>query len=225
MKETRRKDAVEIPTVRERRIEKLDGTIFVPEGAGPFPGVLFCHGRASDPSSYLPIGERLARAGVSALAFGFPSDELLGRQTDAESAYFFFQTHTQIDAEKIGVLGVTMGAYQATLIASKFKVRSLLLRAPAAYPMNKNSPSIHAIRGFEGDLLIVESELDEIIPHKIIELYLKNAVKSKRKELKVLRGATHWLGEPNSKYRQEFQRIVVDWFSETLGPPCATAKA
>lgn len=216
MKEITRKDTVEIPTVRKRIVEKLDGTIFVPEGDGPFSGVVFYHGRASDLTGYLPIGEELALSGIAALAFNFSSDELSERQTDAESAFFFLQTRPQVDPEKMGVVGVSMGAYQAAIIASRLRVRSLVLRAPAVYPMNQNSPSIRAIREFDGDLLIVESELDEIIPHKIVELYLKNAVKAKRKENYVIKGSPHWLGDPDSPLREEFKHLVADWFSETL---------
>lgn len=216
MKETMRVNEIEIPLVKARRLEALDGKIFIPEGHGPFPAVVFYHGRSSNFQGYLPIGEELARIGMVALAFNFSSDELSERDIDAEAAYSFLQGHPVVDRENLGVLGVSMGAHHAVLMAVKNKARSLLLRAPAAYPRSEKAISIRAMKDFKGDFLIVESELDEEIPHEVIELYLKNAKKAKRKELKVIRGAPHWLGKPNSQFRKEFQQIVVDWFRKTL---------
>lgn len=216
MKETMRKNEIEIPVEKAQRVERLSGTIFVPEGDGPYPGVLFCHGKASSRNGYLPIGEELAENGIAALAFDFSSDSIPERQEDADAAFFLLKNHPQVDKNSLGVLGVSMGAYQAAILAVQQRVTSLALRAPAAYPMNKSSFSIMLMENFKGNLLVVKSEHDEIVPHHISNLYFESAANAKIKEMEIIKGVRHWLGKPDSPYRQEFKEIIVDWFAKTL---------
>src|SRR3989338_4375191 len=49
----------------------LRGSLFTPVGQGPFPGVVFFHGRGSSRGRYLEISKRLAEKGFMALAFDF----------------------------------------------------------------------------------------------------------------------------------------------------------
>ena len=51
--------------------ETLLGSLFVPSGKGPFPGVLFFHGRGSDRIRYVPMAKKLSEHGIMGLAFDF----------------------------------------------------------------------------------------------------------------------------------------------------------
>ena len=218
MKEIIQPKEIEIPVVKKRQLEKLDGTIFAPVGEGPFPTVVFYHGRQSSKSLYLPTGQELAVNGIVALAFDFSNDELKDREIEAEAAYFYLQGESYVNSRQVGIVGSAMGAITATIIAiaKNFEAKSLVLRAPAAFPEAKKSSSISALRNFKGSLLIIQSELDEVIPHGNCQLCFDIARRAALKEWKVIKGATHWLGEPNSPQRKEFRQIVVDWFKRTL---------
>ena len=53
----------------------------------------------------------------------------------------------------------------------------------------------------------MESENDETIPHSIIERYLRAL---ERGQHRVIAGATHQLS--SQVWRDEFRRIILDWF-------------
>jgi dienelactone hydrolase len=231
--------------------QKLKGTLFVPDGMDPFPGVIFYHGAQSSRKNYLPICQDLASQGLAALAFDFRGcgessgrvDQLslVERGIDAQEALNFLRRQPKVNSQKIGICGVSMGAPQAVLMAAlkatlkKENIRSLILRAPAVYNNEyegekfgryrqiykegedwQDSMTFTYLSRFKGDLLIVESEHDEVIPHRVVERYLSKAKKARSKELYVIKGAAHYLGEPDSPYRQEFKKVVVDWFARTL---------
>jgi alpha-beta hydrolase superfamily lysophospholipase len=105
---------------------KLHGIIYLPIGEGQFPGVVMCHGMASDHRSMRPCAQRLARRGIAILAFDLrghgKSDGTLdgGIGQDVVAAYNVFKQHSRVDSEHIGLVGHSMGAlaclYAATAI-------------------------------------------------------------------------------------------------------------
>jgi len=251
------KEGLSVGNFREEEVEfrvdreKLKGTIFLPEGEGPFPGVVFYHGAQSSRKNYLPICQDLANQGLAALAFDFRGCgkssgkleqlSLVERGIDAQEALNFLMRHPKMDRQKIGICGVSMGAPQAVLMAAlkdalkDGNVCFLVLRAPAVYnnwyegeKFNtykqtyeargdwQGSITFRYIGYFRGDLLVVESEHDEVIPHRVVEHYLSRAKKARSRELYVIKGASHNLGDADSPYRQEFKRVVINWFTRTL---------
>ena len=72
-----------------------------------------------------------------------------------------------------------------------------------------NVRSIQAISQFQGDLLIVTSEKDQIIPESIPEAYLSSAAQAKSKERITLIGAPHGLS--GSIYEAQFIEILKNW--------------
>ncbi len=123
--------------------ETVRGTLFEPEGNGPFPAVIFYHGRGSSRNRYLPIAKRLAEKGICALAFDFrgcgKSDGIFEEQTnengieDAASSLAFLLKQN-VDKARIGICGTSFGGYVAVMILPKQPfVKSVLLRAPASY--------------------------------------------------------------------------------------------
>lgn len=70
--------------------------------------------------------------------------------------------------------------------------------------------ALHALHNFKGDVLLIESEKDEIVPHPIMQNFI-NAVEDKSKLTHiVMRGAPH--STKPGPFKEEVNRILVDWF-------------
>ena len=113
---------------------KLHGVIYLPRGEGRFPGVVMCHGMASDYRSMRPCAQQMARKGIVTLALdlrghGKSSGTLDGGiGQDVAAAYAVLKNHPRVDAEHIGLVGHSLGAlaclYAATAING---VRAMVL--------------------------------------------------------------------------------------------------
>ena len=126
---------------------------------------------------------------------------------DVIAAFDYLTNVKGVDKENINVVTSSFGGYLGSLLTTKRSVKHLVLRVPADYPnevFNKSkmqtsgadNPSVmewrrkqrapketfalDAIAHFGGNILIIESEKDTVIPHQIIENYV-NAVKDKTK--------------------------------------------
>lgn len=160
---------------------------------------------------------------------------------DVLVAYDSFTNVKGVDNENISVVGNSFGGYLATLLSAKRKVKHVALRVPADYPndvFNKSkkqtsgsdNPAIlawrkqtrnscetfalEAIANFSGEILIIESGKDDVIPHETVQNY-SNAVKDKSKLThKVIEGAPHSIKE--GPFRNEVEKILIDWFNKRL---------
>jgi dienelactone hydrolase len=122
----------------------LSGTLFLPEGAGPHPAVVFVHGSSLDlRDGYRFYADHFARAGVAALIYdkrgsGASSgnsqratlDDLVG---DAEAAVRLLAGRADIDSARVGLWGLSQGAMLAPLIAQ---------RAGAAFVIAVSGPGV-----------------------------------------------------------------------------------
>lgn len=123
--------------------ETLRGTLFVPSGKGPFPGVVFFHGSGSKRKRYLPAARELAKNGVMTLTFDFrgcgESDGVYEEQTRKDAiedakAGLDFLLNQDVDKKRIGICGGSFGGYVGAYILSEYPfIKSIGLRAPAAY--------------------------------------------------------------------------------------------
>lgn len=168
--------------------ETLRGSLFVPSGKGPFPGVVFYHGRGSSRKRYLEVSKRLGEMGIMALAFDFrgcgESDGIFKDQTqrmgiDDGRAGLEFLLSQNVDKERIGIMGTSFGGFVAAILMGEFDyIKSLVLRVPAIFPeeiMDINvadlrvysyedrkkwltSIAYDGISKFKGDLLVIQSE-------------------------------------------------------------------
>ena len=155
---------------------------------------------------------------------------------DLLAAYDFLTGQPFLDAERIGVIGASYGGYLAVLLTAERKVRWLALQAPAIYkdadfdrPKRQLNldPDLPAFRRrrvtpeenraleqasrFTGDVLLVESEHDDVIPAPVVENYRRafRAAASVTHEL--MRGADHPLSAPRARTR--YTRILAAWFA------------
>jgi uncharacterized protein len=115
---------------------------------------------------------------------------------DLVAAYDFLVAQPGVDPERMAVVGSSYGAYLAVLLTADRKVRALALQAPAIYKdpdfdrpktalnLDGDLPAYRrrlltaednlALRNaarFDGDVLLVESEHDTIIPHQVVANY------------------------------------------------------
>lgn len=238
--------------VPQRKIEffingqRLTGTLFLPlVPKRSNPAVLFLHGWLSNESGYAKRAQILSELGYVCIAFnlrghgtsegGINTITLLDGVQDAIAAYDFLALQTEVDQENIHVVGTSYSGYLALMLASKRKVKSLVLRAPALYRdedlseakssvsvndhykieafTKQNNLSINSLSNFKGKILLVESEKDEEIPPIIIQSILKN-VQGKIFERQIVKGADHALTK--EVWQEEFRQILKSWFSRQL---------
>ncbi|MGH9280642.1 MAG: alpha/beta hydrolase family protein [Acidimicrobiales bacterium] len=213
----------------------LAGSIVRPAAPSPAaPGLLFVHGLRSTQNGYRDRAQAAATAlGVTGLTFDLSGH---GRSTgnlaelrpvdhlDDIVAACDMLLGAGVDAERVGVCAASYGAFLSCLLVARRKVRRLLLRAPGLYgdevlgvalaqPLRSRTPAgrseaLEALAQFDGEVMILESERDELIDHSIIQAYLAARPDAHHE---VLAGATHALSEPG--WRQAFLDAIVKWFA------------
>ncbi|HEX2143408.1 MAG TPA: alpha/beta fold hydrolase [Glycomyces sp.] len=123
----------------------LRGTLHLPESI-PAPAIVLCHGfggtRTEFGYSFVQLAKRLAERGVAVYRFDFAG----GGESDGDFADLAISdqvsqvvaildamgAHPAIDAERLSLLGMSLGGLTASLAAAEHPVRSLTLWAPAA---------------------------------------------------------------------------------------------
>jgi uncharacterized protein len=123
----------------------LRGTLHLPQEASA-PAVVLCHGfsgnRTEFGHTFVRLGRRLAERGVAAYRFDFAgggeSDGEYGDITVTDQVSQVLAVldavgdHSGVDAERLSLLGMSLGGLTASLAAAKRQVRALALWAPAA---------------------------------------------------------------------------------------------
>ena len=117
--------------------------------------------------------------------------------SDLLGAYDWLARQPNVDSASIGVVGISYGGYLAAILSAMRHVRWLSLRSPALYKdenwalpklelhLDADLPAyrrrrvawqenraLRACAEFAGDVLIVEAEHDDIVPHAVIENYV-----------------------------------------------------
>ncbi|MBP7832378.1 MAG: alpha/beta fold hydrolase [Candidatus Levybacteria bacterium] len=220
--------------------DTLRGKVFVPNGAGPFPGVIFLHGSESKGAIHFEAAELLSKNGVIGFAFNYrgcgASDGNIADQAiedgleDAKKAIEVFFAQDSLDKSRIGMLGGSYGGFLASLICNSYDFKSIVLSAPAAYapsemglkhgsPLSKNafleSKSYEEIAIFKKDLLIIQCEFDDILPQGMVEEYTRVSSSNPHAKTFVLNGAPHRIStDPQAK--KVFLDRIEEWFLKTL---------
>ena len=146
---------------------------------------------------------------------------------DVISGYDFLVSHQTVDPTRVGVCGASYGGLLAILLTGSRHVKRLLLRAPsldgyAASKAGRGEPvsaqfsqttekrdGVAVLARYEGPVLIVESEKDEVIPHAGIEAYLRSSPGSQHQ---VIPNATHALTDP--VWDAAFVASITSWFKD-----------
>lgn len=157
---------------------------------------------------------------------------------DICAAYDMLANLPQVDRDSIAVVGSSYGAYLAVLATARRPVRWLALRVPALYrdedwhtPKSKldrqdlaayrrslvsyeSNLALMQCRSFAGDVLIVGSENDEIVPHPGVASYLTSFITARSVTYRVIWGADHALSDPES--RRSYDQLLSHWLREMI---------
>jgi dienelactone hydrolase len=200
---------------------RLPGRIFGPrDGAALHAAVLFVHGQGSSQEGY-EHRARTASRDLNAVCLTF---DLSGHGRDAENfdkysvhdhledvvaAYDYLASQGTVDAKRVGVCGASYGGYLSALLTAHRAVRRLILRAPSLAEYAPEGPdSLDVLGRYAGEVLIVESEKDEVIPARTIAAYVNACTHAQHQ---VIPGAAHALTNPT--WDDVFVRAIVNWFA------------
>lgn len=167
---------------------------------------------------------------------------------DLLAAYDWMVGQPSVDADSIAVVGISYGGYLAALLSAERPVRWLALRSPALYKdadWDQPKLSLHAdpdlpawrrrriatsdnraLRACErycGDVLLVEAERDEVIPHAVIENYVGAFTHARSLTARVIADADHAF---SSKAMQAgYTGLLIKWLTEMIAGARANAAA
>ncbi|HET7838175.1 MAG TPA: alpha/beta fold hydrolase, partial [Rectinemataceae bacterium] len=117
----------------------LCGLLFLPEGPGPWPAVIVCHGAFEYKENHLALCESLVRAGIGALALDMSGHggsggerwhvEMASWVRDLTAAADLLQARPDIDPVRLGAFGFSSGgtaALEAALVEPRLKALATL---------------------------------------------------------------------------------------------------
>ena len=157
---------------------------------------------------------------------------------DVLAAYDVLVGHPAVDPGAIAIVGSSYGGYLGAIATSLRAVRWLALRVPALYKDNdwdvpkgqlnrealvayrnttllpKADRALAACSAFAGDVLIVESEHDSMVPHTVIANYMKACKHAQSLTYRMIAGADHGLSE--KPWQQTYTSLLVHWMSEMV---------
>lgn len=170
-----------------------------------------------------------------------PEHETVTREEnlrDVLAAYDTLAAQSAVDATAIGVVGGSYGGYFAAVLTSLRPVRWLGLRVPALYkdedwglpkraldrralaayrrrPVDASeNRALKACAAFRGDVLIVESEHDDVVPHPVIANYMAAFERAHSLTYRVIAGADHALSDRS--WQQAYTSLLVNWAAEMV---------
>ena len=157
---------------------------------------------------------------------------------DVVAAYDLLSRRPGVDRLAIAVVGSSYGGYLAAVLSSMRPVRWLGLRVPALYkdedwalpkvelrkygleafrrgPVRPDeNRALGACAAFRGDVLIVESERDDIIPHPVIANYVAAFENAHSLTYRVIAEADHQLSDP--AWQEAYTSLLLNWAGEMV---------
>jgi len=158
---------------------------------------------------------------------------------DVLAAYDFLAAQHNVDSDSIAVIGSSYGGYLAALLTTLRPVKWLALRVPALYKDSEwdlpklklrteqdlakyrlqpvgpeDSNALRACHAFKGDVLLVESEHDTVIPHQVIVNYREACKSARSLTYRLLEGADHGLSD--EAMQVAYRDLLVKWFKEIV---------
>ncbi|MGE5169892.1 MAG: alpha/beta hydrolase family protein [Rudaea sp.] len=158
---------------------------------------------------------------------------------DALAAYDRLVAEIAVDDDQIAVVGSSYGGYLATILTTLRPVKWMALRAPALYKDSDwdapklalrqlqnletyrnakvaaaQNRALRAAADYRGDVLIVESEHDVIVPRPVIQSYREAFVHTRSLTYRMIDGADHGLTDPEC--RGAYTTILVNWITEMV---------
>ena len=161
---------------------------------------------------------------------------------DIVAAYDVLASRPEVDPKAISITGFSYGGYLAAIMTTLRPVSALALRAPAIYrDANWNLPKVKlhedpelvlyrrhpvswddnrallACVAFAGDVLIVASGQDDVVPAPVSESYAAACTHARSLISHVIAGADHGLSD--ERWRREYTARLVDWLTKVMIKP------
>ncbi|MET0962160.1 MAG: alpha/beta fold hydrolase [Noviherbaspirillum sp.] len=187
---------------------------------------------------------------LSGHADTLPMQETVSRENnlaDVLAAYDTLVNQRGVDPSSIAVVGSSYGGYLAAILTTRRPVRWLALRSPALYmdsgwelpklqlhqdqdlgsyrrrfvPAADNR-ALRACKAYRGDVLLIESEDDHIVPHAVINSYKEALMRPRSLTYRMISGADHGLADAASQ--RAYTALLVSWTNEMVqGARASTA--
>jgi hypothetical protein len=157
---------------------------------------------------------------------------------DLLAAYDVLVGHPAVDRNAVAIVGSSYGGYLAAIATALRAVRWLGLRVPALYPDGdwqlpkakldraavaayrrgtvppSENRALAACTAFRGDVLIVESEHDPLVPHPVIQNYMAACAQAQSLTYRMIKDADHALSE--RAWQQTYTSVLVSWMTEMV---------
>jgi uncharacterized protein len=158
---------------------------------------------------------------------------------DVVAAYDRLAERPEVDRDRIAVVGSSYGGYLAAILTTLRPVKWLGLRAPALYrdtlweaaklSLNKeqdlrayrsqpvapeDNRALAACHAFHGDILLIESELDTIVPNAVLGSYRKAAKEARTLTYRVIEQADHGLTAERDQLA--YTLLLLKWLKEVI---------
>jgi uncharacterized protein len=215
--------------------------LHLPEGHGPAPVVVACHGLSAskDSDKYLLLAEVVPGAGFALARFDFRGcGESSGVETettiatrieDVGAVLAWLARHRQLDG-RLGLLGSSLGGFVALHVAAGRADRPPIVTwnapadlrdlAPPASPSGLGAAFYAEVASGRYAVtptgvsrhLVVQSERDDVVP--FIHATHLRARAAPPSDLIMIRGGDHRLTDP--AHRHEALAVSVDWFQKFL---------
>jgi hypothetical protein len=155
---------------------------------------------------------------------------------DVLAAYDALVGRPGVDRSAIAVVGSSYGGYLAAILTARRPVRWLGLRAPALYKdedwaapkrsldkkelaayrrrhvLPQENRALAACAAFEGDVLLVESGRDDVVPRPAVASYRAAFGKVRSLTYRVIEDADHGLAE--EAWQRAYTSLLVGWIAE-----------
>jgi hypothetical protein len=157
---------------------------------------------------------------------------------DVVAAYDHLAAHPMVDPGAIAVVGSSYGGYLAAVLTGVRPVRWLGMRVPALYqdedwlvPKQElrdhgleafrqqsvepaGNRALGACAAFRGDVLLVPSGEDEVIPEPVTRNYLRALTGVRSLTYRVIDGADHALSQ--QPWQQFYASLLLGWINEMV---------
>ncbi|MFC3606598.1 alpha/beta hydrolase family protein [Stutzerimonas tarimensis] len=157
---------------------------------------------------------------------------------DLLAAYDRLLAHPHVDPSAVAVIGTSYGGYLSAILTSLRPVKWLALRVPALYRDEdwlvakrkldredlqryrrtrvrpEENRALGALAAFKGDVLIVESEHDDFVPHETIMSYRAALQQTHSLTHRIIDGADHALS--GELCQRAYTEVLTNWATEMI---------